>query len=298
MSAPRFAAALRRWAGQGSEERATYARDLASLYGAYLDALETVGALDSADAFDSVGLGWTDAEGLAWGALDALRAQPDSWNSTPVFFYGFDDLTAIEQDAIETLSGIVEAAVTVSLTYERERPALAARAEVVEDLRARAASVRELPALDEYYEPGSRAALHHLERHLFEQSPPRIDPGEVVGLLEAGGERAEAELIASEVLAALRAGVAASEVVVVCRSLSQSGPLLLRTLRRYGVRAAGAIHTALPHTALGRVARAGPVRLFPGGWSLRTAGISTGARVARLAATGRCARGRASLAAD
>ena len=150
------------------------------------------------------------------------------------------------------MSRIVRAEVTVSLTYERERPALAARAEVVEDLRARAASVRELPALDEYYEPGSRVALHHLERHLFEQSPPRIDPGEVVGLLEAGGERAEAELVASEVLAALRDGVAASEVVVVCRSLRHSGLLLLRTLRRYGVPAAGAIRTVLPHTALGR----------------------------------------------
>ena len=95
VSAPRFAAALRSWARQGSEERAAYAHDLASLYGAYLEAL------------DAVGLGRTDAEGFAWGALDALRSRPDSWQATPVFFYGFDDLTAIEQDAIETLSGIV-----------------------------------------------------------------------------------------------------------------------------------------------------------------------------------------------
>ena len=118
--------------------------------------------------------------------------------------------------------------------------------------RGRAASVRELAALDEYYEPASRVALHHLERHLFEPSPPRVEAGEVVGLLEAGGERAEAELIASEVLAALRDGVPASEVVVVCRSLRRSGPLLLRTLRRYGVPAAGAIRSGVTHTALGR----------------------------------------------
>ena len=238
VSAPRFGAALRGWARQGGEERAGYARDLASLYGAYLEALDA--------------LHRTDAEGLAWGALDALRARADSWQATPVFFYGFDDLTAIEQDAIETLTGIAGAEVTVSLTYERERPALAARAEVVEDLRERAATVHELPALDEYYEPGSRVALHHLERYLFEPSPPRVEPGEVVGLLEAGGERAEAELLASEVLAALRDGVPASEIVVVCRSLRRSGPLLLRTLRRYGVPAAGAIRTRLAHTALGR----------------------------------------------
>ena len=30
----------------------------------------------------------------------------------------------------------------------------------------------ELPAVDEYYEPGSREALHHLERWLFEPAPP------------------------------------------------------------------------------------------------------------------------------
>ena len=240
VSAPRFATALRSWARQGSEERAAYAHDLASLYRAYLEAL------------DAVGLGRTDAEGFAWGALDALRSQPDSWQATPVFFYGFDDLTAIEQDAVETLSGIAGAGVTVSLTHERERPALAARAGLVEELRGQAASVRELPALDAYYEPGSRVALHHLERHLFEPSPPRVEAGEAVGLLEAGGERAEAELIASEVLAALHDGVPASEIVVVCRSLRRSGPLLLRSLRRYGVSAVGAIRSAVTHTALGR----------------------------------------------
>jgi len=238
VSAPRFAAAMRSWAQQGGSERAPYARDLASLYHGYIAALER--------------LGRTDAEGLAWEALDALRARPDRWHATPVFLYGFDDLTEIEQDAIETLSAAAGAQVTVSLTYERDRPALAARAEVVEDLRERAASGRELPALDEHYAAGSRVVLHHLERHLFESSPPRIDPGEVVTLLEAGGERAEAELIAAEVLAALRDGVSAAEIVVVCRSLQRSGRLLARTLQRYGVPATGSIRVPLVGTALGR----------------------------------------------
>ncbi len=70
------------------------------------------------------------------------------------------------------------------------------------NLRQLAQIVSELPALDEYYEPDSRVPLHHLERNLFESDPPSVDPGVAVQLLEAGGERAEAELIAAEVLSA------------------------------------------------------------------------------------------------
>ena len=97
---------------------------------------------------------------------------------------------------------MVGADVTVSLTYEPGRAALAARAEAVEELRPLAQRVLELPALDEHYAPGSRDALHHLERWLFEAAPGRVDPGDAVRLLEAGGERAEAELVAAEVLEA------------------------------------------------------------------------------------------------
>ena len=56
---------------------------------------------------------------------------------------------------------------TVSLTYEPGRAALAARAEVVEELRALAERVLELPALDTHYD---QPALHFLERRLFERT--------------------------------------------------------------------------------------------------------------------------------
>ena len=56
--------------------------------------------------------------------------------------------------------------------------------------------------------------------------------------MEAGGELAEAELIAAEVLTSLRSGVRPEEIVVVCRSLQRSGALLERVLRRHGVEAA------------------------------------------------------------
>ncbi len=237
VSAPRFAASLRSWAG-GDPARTAYAADLAAIPLRYAELLARLGRVDQ--------------EQFAFTALDAVRAAPACWAQAPVFVYGFDDLTEIERDAIETLSTVADAHVTVSLTYEPGRPALAARGPLVESLRGLAATVRELDSRDEHYHDHARVVLHHLERRLFEPEPPRIEPGDAVGLLEAGGERAEAELIAAEVLGALAAGVPPSEIVVVCRSLARSGALLERTLLRYGISAGSDRRVPLGHTALGR----------------------------------------------
>src|SRR5436190_124954 len=87
--------------------------ELGQLFGAYREALERLGRLDG--------------EQRAVRALDALRRQPALWGGTPVLFYGFDDLTRLQLDAIETLGRIVGAEVTVSLAYEPGRTAFAAR---------------------------------------------------------------------------------------------------------------------------------------------------------------------------
>jgi ATP-dependent helicase/DNAse subunit B len=233
----RLTTALKAWAG-AAPERIAYCNDIAAIYRRYLDELDTLDRVD--------------AETYAWSALDALRELPTNWGSTPVFFYGFDDLTPIELDAIETLARRADAAITVSLTYEPGRSALAARATVVEELRGLAQAVTQLPALDDHYEPDSRAALHHLERHLFEPDPPSLEPDAAVALMEAGGERAEAELVTAEVLAALAEGVPAQEIVVVCRSLARSGELFETALKRHGVVVDSARQIPLTHTALGR----------------------------------------------
>ncbi len=184
------------------------------------------------------------------------------------FCYGFDDLTPIELDAVETLSRLAEAAVTVSLTYEPDRPALAARATVVEELRAGAdvghGSCRRWTTTTRR---ALAVALHQLERGLFEPEPPAVEPGDAVTLMEAGGERAEAELVAAEVLAALAAGVPAREIVVVCRSLSRSGEVLERALERARRRRHAARGSVpLAHTATrARPAGVGAQRAAPAG---------------------------------
>ncbi len=166
-------------------------------------------------------LGRVDAEQRAVRALDALRERPALWARTPVLFYGFDDLTRLQLDAIETLGRVVDAEVTVSLAYEPGRTAFAGRAASFHALAPLASEQRRLPARAEYYAPRSRVALSHLERSLFEpQAAPagRVDPGDAVRLLEGGGERAELELVAAEVGSLLGEGVAPEEIAVLARA--------------------------------------------------------------------------------
>jgi RecB family exonuclease len=159
----------------------------------------------------------------------------------------------VQRHALEVLSGPAGAEVVVSLTWEPERAALAARGDAVDALRSRAADVVELPARAEYYEAHSRAALHHLERRLFEPgSGERLDPGGAVRLMESGGERAEAELVAAEVLALIRAGVPASEIAVVYRSLRRAGPLVERVFAACGIPVAMRREVPFVHTPIGR----------------------------------------------
>jgi ATP-dependent helicase/DNAse subunit B len=237
ISPERFAHAVERWSAE-DRRRAPYAREVAALYRGYATELKRIG--------------WVDSELFAWQALDALRAAPGRWGNLPVFFYGFDDLNPLERDAVETLSRVVGTAVTVSLSYEAGRAAFASRAEAVEELRPLAERVLELPALDEYYAPAAREALHHLERSLFESGVGRVDPGRAVRLLEAGGERAEAELIAAEVLERLRAGVAAEEIVVVSRSAERAAALFERVFAQYEIALASTRSVPFGSTPLGR----------------------------------------------
>jgi RecB family exonuclease len=237
ISVPRFAGALQRWAAEDSR-RDQYARELAGMYGAYSRELDRAARVDR--------------EMFAWRSLDALRAAPGRWGGEAVFFYGFDELTALERDAVETLSRLAGAEVTVSLTYEPGREALRSRAEAVEELRPLATRVLELPARDDHYVPEARAVLHHLERSLFEPAPERVEPGAAVVLLEAGGERAEAELVAARVLELLRSGVRGEEIVIVHRSLRRAASLLERVLGQYGISVAGGREVSFGHTPLGR----------------------------------------------
>jgi hypothetical protein len=235
----RFAGAMRAWAGE-EPARAAYASELARLHGALRHALD--------------GLGRPDPVLRAFAALDALRTEPWRWGGAPVFLYGFDDLSALQLDAVVTLARHVAADVTVSLTYEPGRVAFAGRGATFQELDALADRHERLQARTEHYAPASRTALHHLERSLFEPEPaPAVVPRGAVRLLEGGGPRTELELVAADIAALLRdGGLAAEDVAVVLRDPEPAWPLLRDVFSACGLNAALDRRVAAGHTAIGR----------------------------------------------
>jgi ATP-dependent helicase/DNAse subunit B len=231
----RWYAALRAWAGQAPAQ-AAYAEELGALYGAYRDALER--------------LGRPDARLHALAALDALRVEPARWGGTPVFLYGFDDLTPLQRDAVETLAVHCRADVMLSLTYEPGRAAFAGRGATFQELLALGAEHVALEARADHY---ASLGLHDLERSLFETGAAPFDPGGGVVLLEGGGERAELELVAAHVARLIREeDLAPGEIAVVLRSPEDHAPLLSDVFGAAGVPIALSRRIAAGHTALGR----------------------------------------------
>src|SRR5437763_381300 len=146
----------------------------ASLHRAPLLVVPTPSAAAHHDALAAASV--VDADLFAWRALDALRARPQDWAGRPAFLYGFDDFTGVELAVLATLAGDANAEVTVALTFEAGRTAFAGRRRTHERLLALADEHVECPAREEHYAPDSRAALHHLERNLFELGAARQPP--------------------------------------------------------------------------------------------------------------------------
>jgi len=225
----RFGAAVRAWREAGTAP--PHAGELAALYSAYHRRLEALGAVD--------------ADGLARAALDQLR---EAWDGRPVLLYGFDDLTPAQMDFVETLVRHTDTEVTVALSYEPGRAALAGSAATFELLKPLAREHVALDARSEHYAASARRALHHLERGLFEPEPAQVPPNGAVRLLEAGGERAEAELVGASVLELLRDGMAPEDIAVLVRS---GADLFAQVLGSYGIPVARDRRTPFAHTRLG-----------------------------------------------
>lgn len=237
----RLRGALRAWssAGDGPNGRPTTLERLCDVFERYQHALAKMRRADS--------------ELRVTRALDELRRKPALWgSSTPVLLYGFDDLTELQLDAVETLGGVVGVRVTVSLAYEPGRLALAGRAATFQRLAPLVGTHTEMPPRAEYYAPGSREALHHLERSLLSDNTSRVEPGEAVRLLEGGSPRAELELVAGEVRALLDAGVQAGEIAIVHRSPETVAGLIGEVLEDFDIPHALRRRAMFAHTAIGR----------------------------------------------
>jgi len=210
-------------------------------------------------------LGRADPDQRVTEALDALRRSPALWGGTPVHLYGFDDLTRLQLDTIETLGRVADAPLSVSLAYEAGRVAFAGRAGTFQTLLPWAAEHRVLLARAEYYAPLAREGLHRLERLLFEpleregrlvelaarQAQQQPDPAGALRLLEGGSPRAELELVAGEIRALLDDGMAPRDIAVVHRSPGAVAELLAEVLEEFDVPFALSQRLPFCHTSLG-----------------------------------------------
>ncbi|HET7573481.1 MAG TPA: PD-(D/E)XK nuclease family protein, partial [Solirubrobacterales bacterium] len=201
--------------------------DLATLAGAYAHVRER--------------LRRTDSHQIAREAISLLRRSGESWRGRPLFLYGLDDLTRNQLELIEAVAPIAE--VTVALTYEEGRAALAARAGLREKLLERV-EVDEETVTDPEPENTPSELLFHLERSFgVDEAAPREPDGSLT-LLRSAGCRGEAEAIGVEIAKLLDAGADPAEIVVVLRDPARRGPQLTSLLEAYGV--ATALEAELP----------------------------------------------------
>jgi RecB family exonuclease len=209
-------------------------RELAAIHAAYRELREAAGR--------------SDAAMVAERALAAFRRNAAPLVRRPLALYGFDDLTRVELELV--VAAVAASEVTIAVDYA-DRAALAPRAKLLGDLRE-AIGADEETLLD--HDPGycASAALGHVDRHLFERDPPRVEPDGGIVMLECAGERGEAEAIALEIARLVHAGVDPGDVAIAVRRPGASGPVIARTLAANAIPAALEAAVPLAQTGVGR----------------------------------------------
>jgi ATP-dependent helicase/DNAse subunit B len=216
-----------------SVESSRYLIVLADLYRAYVDLR------------DELGLG--DSHAAAAEATAAVRAQPDAWGPRPVVFYGFDDMTVEQLELVAALGAVTDA--TVSVTFE-DRAALEARTRLRAELLERGGEIVEQRESD----PANTTSglLFHLERGFLVDGaePTELDPGLV--LMEAAGERGQAEQIGTEIARLIATGVDPDGIAVVLRHPDRHGTVYEEVLGGFDIPVAVEARLPLHRTAVGR----------------------------------------------
>jgi len=223
--------------GSGAQtlEASAYLGDLATLFAAYADLRDRLGV--------------TDVHGADLAAIESLRAAPAAWGERPVLLYEPGELTPNQRRLLEALSAATE--VTVALPYKRDSPALAARADLFEQLRRIAETSEGLDGPRGLEPFGVDPLLAHLQHEFGKVEPARRTPTEALVLLRSTGERGEAEAIAVEVAKLIAAGADPAGIAIAVRDPVRRGPLLAAVLESCGVAVALEAEVPVSGTAVG-----------------------------------------------
>src|SRR6476619_6954449 len=181
-------------------------------------------------------------------AAELLETRLEGWDDSPVFAYGFEDMSGVQLAALRALAALCP--VMVSLPYEPGRPALAAVRPAVAALTEGPHELVELPPADHVDSP----ALRHLERTLFDErdAPPPPERDGAIVLLEACGMRGVADQVAFEALSLIRHGVAAEQIAVLATDTSRWRLALESAFATLGVPVDVDAQVGLGETAFGQ----------------------------------------------
>jgi RecB family exonuclease len=222
-------------ASAGTLEGSAYLADVATLFAGYEAARERSGRLDPA--------------GIAREATALLRADPGAWAGRPVYLYGLDDLTPAQFDLVGALTA--HTAVTVAVPFEPGNEALAARGQLLGQLRALGPVDETILAAD----PGNTesAQLYALARGFGapDATPAPLPEPSDLTLLRSAGTRAEAEAIAAEVSRLVHGGAAPDEIAVALRDPGRRGPEVEAALEANGIAAALEAEVPVAATSVG-----------------------------------------------
>ncbi len=184
--------------------------------------------------------------------IEALRTDVAAWPAGEALFaQGFDDLSPAQEELLRLIAQ--RADVVLSLSYEAGRAPFQVLTPVVGRLAelAGSAGLIELPVGSFERHPD----LIALERRFGEPAPDARCQASATGgvaLLEAEGERGEAELVVAEVAAALRAGVPGHRIAVIAPRGAADRLRLVRQLREAGLEVDAAEQRLLVRTPFGR----------------------------------------------
>ena len=194
------------------------------------------------------GAGRSDGGSVAAAAVGALRRDPGAWGDTPVFIYGFDDLTEVQLGLIGVLAGACDVTFVVNFS---DRDALTARAGLRHRLTDEGGTIIDELAFDPGYT--KRKSLAHLAEHVFESEAATVDPFDGgLSFLASAGERGEAEAVGVEIARLLAEGTSADDIVATLRRPGVEGPLFASVMREMGIPATLEAHLPLASTAVGR----------------------------------------------
>ena len=235
----RFTQALRTWAGDGPR------RALRGGGGGDLPRLPRPGSRPP---------GWPTPSCSPGTRSTRCASIPPRWGATPVFVYGFDDFDALQLDALDTLAQQLRRGRrgVAALRGRAGRRSRRSRTSTRSCSRAAPTSAS-LPPLDDHYAPEARAALHHVERSLFEDEVDRSwTPARRSSSTPPPASAPRSSWPARALLDLLRDGVEPGDIAVVLRRPDDYASLLEQVFGAYDIPFSIDRSVPLGHTGLGR----------------------------------------------